>query len=123
VDRHPLDLERFLGAMSCAMGLSALQPNDSTFFNLLNASGIPAVWIGLYCAIGIALFVSTYRPFPRCRIALLSALLILWAAGVALVAVSGPLGAFGAVGLVVCVFIIWILWAKIRADDEAIPEP
>jgi len=122
VDKHPLDLERFLGAMSFALGLSALQPNDSTFFNVLHTTGIPAIWIGLYCAFGVALFASTYQPFPRCRIALLSGLLLLWVAGVALVGLSGPLGAFGAVGIVVIVFILWILWAKINADEDHIPE-
>jgi hypothetical protein len=117
-----MELERFIGWITFALGVSATQPNDSTFYRVVETSGVPAIWIGLYCAFAIALIVSTYRPVPRCRVALLSVLLLLWSSGIGLVIAAGPMGAFGAVGLVVCVFILRLLWSKVRADD-AFAEP
>lgn len=118
-----MELERFIGWISLALGVSAVQPNDSTFYRVVETSGVPAIWIGLHCAFSVALIVSTYRPVPRCRVALLSCLLLLWSSGVGLVMANGPMGAYGAVGVVVCVFILRLLWTKVRAENDYIQKP
>lgn len=116
LDRHPLDVERLIGWLSFALGASALQANDSTFYRLVTTSNAAAVWIGAYCILGLALVASTLRPIPRCRIALLTALLFTWSAGVGLVAAGGVLGAYGSIGIVICLAILTILWTKVRAE-------
>jgi len=119
MDRHPLNLEQFMGALSFAIGLSALQPNDSTFYTLAFSSGLPLLWIASYCLFGLLLFLSTFRPIPRCRIVLLCGLLVLWFSGLALLLFSGAaLGAYGWTSIVFCIFIVWVLWVKITDDGK-----
>lgn len=114
MDPHPLDTERLIGWMSFALGLSALQPNDSTFFSLVEASKIPYVWIGLFCILGLLLVLTTYTASFRCRIVLLTGLLLTWGSSAGLIISVGPMGAFGAVGIVVCAHIVLMLIKKVR---------
>lgn len=116
--KHPLDVERLIGWISFALGISALQENDSTFYRVASTT-VPLAWVGTYCLVGIALVLSTYTDTVRCRIVLLCLLLLTWAGGLGLVVASGPLGAYGAVAIVMISFIISILFTKVRSEAEA----
>lgn len=117
MNRHPLDVERLIGWLSFALGASALQGNDSTFYRIAENT-MPWIWILSYCVIGGALVLSTYKAIPRCRIVLLMMLLIIWCGGLGLVIASGPLGAYGAAAIVMILTILQILWTKVSADDR-----
>lgn len=114
MQRRPLEIERLLGWLSIAVGMSALQANDSVFFrNVVGTSVLPFVWICAFIVLGMALIVTTYTVNARCRIVLLLLLGIVWACGLALVMVSGPLGVFGGIAIVVLAYIASTLWVKI----------
>lgn len=119
MEKSPLDLERLIGWISFALGASALQPNDSTFYRILAASGVPLFWILAFCVSGAALVITArrrYAHYVRCRMLWLAMLLALWASGLIAIVISGPLGAFGAVGIVMVSFLARILWMKVRAE-------
>lgn len=115
MDRHPLDVERLIGWLSFALGASALQENDSTFYRMA-VTTIPSLWIASYCLFGLALVLSTYTIGARCRMMLLMVLLVVWCGGLGLVIASGPLGAYGSTAIVIIVTILQILWTKARAE-------
>lgn len=116
--QHPLEVERLIGWISFALGMSALQENDSTFYRI-SVSTLPLAWIATYCVLGITLVLTTYTTNTRCRMLLLAMLLLTWSAGLGLVIATGPLGAYGAIAIVIVAFIINILWTKVRGEGSA----
>jgi len=114
MDHHPLGQERLIGWLSFAMGLSALQPNDSVFYKIIIYTGFPLAWVIVFTVAGFALVASTHINNTRCRMALMIILLVAWTAGLWFVASTGPLGAYGVVSIVIILHLLRILYVKVR---------
>jgi hypothetical protein len=117
VSRKPLDLERFIGWLSIAVGASAFHFNDSIFYRIVTGLGFPMLLASSFVCIGLALVISTYTVNARCRIVLLVLLGFLWLTMLTMVVVSGPLGAFGYISIVVVTYISWILYRKVNNGE------
>ena len=117
MSRHPLELQRFIGWISFALGASALQANDSVFYRMVYVTGLPLFWIGGFIVCGLLLISATYLHNVRLRIVMMILLFGYWITGLCLVIASGPLGAFGAVAIVVIVYLMRIIIMKLNDGD------
>lgn len=114
-----LRVERLIGWLSFAVGTSALQPNDSVFFQVVYMTAEPYLVVALFMILGLLLVTLTHVENSRCRIVVMLLLALMWGGGLALVISSGPLGAFGSAAIVILCHLIGVLWAKVHGSTTA----
>lgn len=112
-------VERLIGWLTFAIGITSLQANSSITYYVMETTGPIQLWIALYCLPGLAMVWLTYTDHQNARLVLLVLLLLLWVITLLLVAMTGPLGPVGGYGVVVVCYLIALIVSYMRVRHKA----
>jgi hypothetical protein len=109
VDRCSQKVERLIGWLTVAIGLSALQRNDSIAYRVMQATAPVALWVCVFVGVGVAMVAWSTTINVRARLVVAAIMFALWAATLAMVWATGPFGAIGGCSAVVCIYLALVI--------------